>query len=69
MQLGVPVVAAASGGPLESVKDGRTGFLVDPVRVRKLALVYLLAALAFALDASDICLVTYELCVDVCIYV
>lgn len=30
MSLGCPVVAANSGGPLETVADGKTGFLVDP---------------------------------------
>ncbi|HSM60732.1 MAG TPA: glycosyltransferase family 4 protein [Longimicrobiales bacterium] len=30
MALGIPVVAAASGGPLEIVEDGVTGRLVDP---------------------------------------
>ena len=30
MALGCPVIAVNSGGPLETVKDGVTGFLVDP---------------------------------------
>ena len=30
MAAGRPVIACASGGPLESVAHGRTGFLCDP---------------------------------------
>ena len=33
MRAGVPVLAADSGGPRETVVDGRTGWLRDPTRV------------------------------------
>jgi len=32
MALGCPVIAVASGGPLETVLDGETGFLCEAVR-------------------------------------
>lgn len=31
MYMGCAVIACNSGGPLESVEDGKTGFLVPPV--------------------------------------
>lgn len=35
MLVGVPVLAANSGGPLETVVDGETGFLIDPANIEK----------------------------------
>ncbi len=37
MDLGIPVIAANIGAPLEIIKDKRTGFLVDPLHAEKMA--------------------------------
>jgi glycosyltransferase involved in cell wall biosynthesis len=37
MAMGKPVIASASGGPLEIIDDGRTGFLIPPGNPQALA--------------------------------